>query len=353
MHSVNSGSLHGTFPFDISSNSSLALSPLKGGFNKQPCTFEDGWLIELIYKSAVSCQRTVFDFAIKELEKLYQEIISFEDLRLKKLYPLVLAFVPRQRLLFNALPDHMTSALDSLVGTRIDEDTLQTLIDEMIRDRSSDRLKKSQSHRSSIMNRSRVKAVTESTEAEVEKIEQVHGSPFDSSLILRSKVLELKPTGFGSIVGASWKLALAVVTRQGNLHVFELPTANTTSSLEQSPAEAFRSLYPAMNFDSQSDWVRKLEISRKLTPFKTLNLRYCKMSVLGVRASRNREVEVMEEQTRARNNFFGKSILKAVKDGGQRPAKCTVRLPSSMEANQWASMLQKTKSKLTKKKSRK
>lgn len=345
IHTVGSASLHGLIP-EVSSKASADQSPIKTTFRRLDSigSIEDGWLIELLYKSAISYQKSVFRFAPPELDKLYKEISIFEEKRLRKLHPLMMAFVPRQHRLFDALPDHMKGVLDDLVGFRIDEESLQAHIDEILRDRSSDRLKKSEKHRSSIMNRSRLKAVKDTPET-VEEIERLYGSPYFSSLILLSKVVELKPFGFSGIVNNSWRFAMVVVTNEGNFHVFMMPR-EADSPLEQSPLEAFRSLYPAMQFETQRDWVRKLEIKRRLTPSITLNLRRCNMHVSTIR---NSELEVEEEEVQNRSSFFGKKILKAVKDGGQRPTKCTVRLPSANDASQWAGILRKTKKDLIKK----
>lgn len=340
-HSVGSVSLHGLIP-EVSSNAS-GQSPIKSTFRELDSigSIEDGWLIELLYKSAISCQKNVFRFAKPELDRLYQEISIFEEKRLRKLHPLMMAFVPRQSRLFDALPDHMKGVLDDLVGFRIDEESLQTHIDDTLRDRSSDRLKKSEKHRSSIMNRSRLKAAKNTPES-VDEIERVYGSPFFSSLILLSNVVELKPFGFSGMVNNAWRYAIVLITKAGYFHVFMMPR-EVESPLDQSPLEAFKSLYPAMQFETQQDWVRKQEIKRRLTPSITLNLRMCDIRVSSL------ELELTEEEVQHRSSFFGKKILKAVKDGGQRPTKCTMRLPSANGATQLAEILQKTKKDLLKK----
>lgn len=347
VQSAGSGSFHGFLTprsdNDVSVSPSTQSSLAKNNF-KQLEGLEDGWLIELLYKAAARNQRLIFDVACKELEKVYKEIVVFEELWVRKLHPLMVAFVPRQQRVFVSLPDHMKPALENLVGLRIDGESLQAHIDELIRDRSSDRLKKSQKSRSSIMNRSRLNAVKDTPDAEVEYIERLIGYPFDSSLILMSKVAELKPSGLGKIVNNSWKASLLIVTQEGNFHVFELPGVEV-SVIGLSPAEAFRFLYPAMTFDSFDSWVqrRKYEMVRRLTPAVSLNLRRCKV---GVSRMIGREFEIMEEEVQTRNSFFGENIIKAVKEQ-QRPTKCTLRLSSAQDTSEWVGMLEKNMQGLT------
>eukprot|EP00980_Cylindrotheca_fusiformis_P007719 scaffold1638_cov120-Cylindrotheca_fusiformis.AAC.2 len=338
-HSTGSTSLQGLIP-EVSSNASAGLSPIKTTFRQLDSvgSIEDGWLIELLYKSAVSLQKSVFRLAQPELDKLYKDISVFEEKRLRKLHPLMMAFVPRQRRLFDDFPDHMKGVLDDLVGFRIDEESLQTHIDETLRDRSSDRLKKSEKHRSAIMNRSRLKAAKETPES-VEEMERLYGSPFFSSMILLSHVVELKPFGFSGMVNNSWRFAMIVVTTEGYLHAFMMPR-EAESPLDLSPLEAFRSLYPPMEFEKQEDWARKHDIKRSLTPSITLDLRRCNIYVYDL------ELEVTEGELQTRNNFFGKNILKAVKDGGKGPTKCTMRLPSANDVSYWGGVLQTTKNDL-------
>lgn len=340
-HSVGSTSLHGMIP-DSASVASNGTSPIKSKFKQLGTlgSIEDGWLVELIYKSAISCQKTVFEMAETELNKLYKEICIFEEKRLQKLHPLMTAFVPRQRRLFSAMPDALKDVLDDLVGMRIDEESLQAKIDDTLQNRSRDRLAGSQKHRSSIMNRSRLKTVKDTPEV-VNDIERLYGSPFFSSMIVLSKMLELKPFGLGGIVKSAYKLALVVVTSDGNFHVFQMPY-RADASLDQSPLEAFRLLYPPMQFESSADWRRKADITKQLTPSVSLDLSTCNIRVSNIQ---KREIVVVEkkEEVQQRNSFFGKKILKAVKDGGQGPTKCTLRLPTPADAAEWADELTKTK----------
>lgn len=309
-------------------------SPLVKGTFRQLGGVEDGWLIEMYYKSAVEYQKSVYQSATKELEIIFRKVADLEELRFRKLHQIMLAFVPRQRRLFVELPEHLKNVLNDLVGLRIDEDLLQSQINESIRDRSHNHLKKSSTHRSSIMNRSRLKETSEVDD--IEDIESKLGSPFDSSMIVLSNVVELKPGGLGSIVNAAWKVALAVVTSSGNFFLFEIPDG--ANWMGRTPAEAFRALYPPMKFDSEKSWTagRKFDIVRTFTPILMLDMRKCNMTISKMR---QRQFDVAEEGS----HIPGSRFLNAVNAGQQRAKKCTLRLPSASDALDWVVELEKAK----------
>jgi hypothetical protein len=249
---------------------------------------------------------------------------------------LMLAFAPRQRRLFNQLPDHLKVVLENLEGLRIDEESLQKILDESVKDRSRDHLKGSTAHKSSILNRSRVNAQPDAVENEVEEMESKFGSPFASPMILLSKVVELKPTGLKSLVTTVWKPALAVVTSEGNILVFEL------SEVAKTPTEAFKSLYPPMSFDDPNTWVtgRKAEIIKALTPAVSLKLTHSSLLLPPMRKS---QLEITEERAPLPVGGTATSrLMNAVKSTGQQ-TKCTLRVPTATEANEWANLLERTK----------
>jgi hypothetical protein len=271
-----------------------------------------------------------------ELGNLFQEITTLEEKRFRKLHQLMLAFAPRQRRLFNQLPDHLKVVLENLVGLRIDEESLQKMLDESVRLRSRDHLKDSTAHKSSILNRSRINAQPDSPENEVEDMEKTFGSPFASPMILLSKVVELKPTGLKGLVNTMWRPALAVVTSEGNILVFE------TSEIAKTPTEAFKSLYPPMNFDNPDTWIsgRKAEIVKSLTPAVSLKLT---RSTLVIPAMRKSQLEITEEKKVVPSGGTAKArFMNAVKNRTQQN-QCTLMLPSAAEANEWANLLERTK----------
>lgn len=339
-----SGSVHG-FLTHVDDNEapivSSAQSPLVKSTFHQLGSVEDGWLIEMYYKSAVAYQRSVFGAAEMELCNLFQEITTLEETRFRKLHQLMLAFAPRQRRLFNKLPEQLKNVLENLVGLRIDEESLQKVLDESVRDRSRDHLKGSTAHKSSIMNRSRVNAPVDSAENEIEEIEKTYGSPFASPMILLSKVVELKATGLASLVNTAWKPSLAVVTSEGNMLVFETPGNPNT------PIEAFKSLYPIMNFDDQNTWVngRKYDIVKSLTPIVSLRLT---KSTLAIPQMRKNQLEITEETGAAAGSRFMNAVKSGVRQtkstlSGAQQTNCTLRLPSPSDAADWINLLERTK----------
>jgi hypothetical protein len=334
-----SGSIHG-FLTPGGENEGLIVSsvhsPLVKSTFRQLGGVEDGWLIEMYYKSAVAYQRSVCGAAEMELQNLFQEISALEEKRFRKLHQLMLAFAPRQRRLFNQLPEHLKVVLENLVGLRIDEESLQKMLDESVKDRSRDHLKGSTAHKSSILNRSRVNAQPDTADNEVEEMEANFGSPFASPMILLSKIVELKPTGLKSLVNTAWKPALAVVTSEGNILIFE------TSEVANTPTEAFKSLYPPMNFDDPATWLsgRKAEIVKSLTPAVSLKLTRSNLVISPMRKS---QLEIIEDKPQASPGGTAKSrFMNAVKSTGQQN-KCTLRVPLAADATDWANLLERTK----------
>lgn len=309
-------------------------SPLVKSTFRQLGGVEDGWLIEMYYKSAVAYQRSVFGAAEMEFRNLFQEIVTLEEGRFRKLHQVMLAFAPRQRRLFNKLPEQLNTVLENLVGFRIDEESLQKVLDEAVKDRSRSHLRGSTAHKSSILNRSRVNVQSDSAENDIEAVESTFGSPFASPMILLSKVVELKPTGLAGLVNTVWKPALAVVTSEGNILLFETPEAANT------PSEAFKSMYPPMTFENPEEWLagRKADIVKSLTPSVSLKLT---RSALVISPMRKRQLEITEEKPQAAGTAKAR-LISAVKAGTQQ-FKCTLRLPSASDATEWTNLLERTK----------
>ncbi len=323
-------------------------APMVKSTFRQLGAVEDGWLVEMYYRSAVAYQQAVFGVAEEKFGNITKSISDIEERRFRRLHEVMLAFVPRQRRHLNALPEHFKSVLNDLVGLRIDEETLQSIIDNSILDRSRDHLKRGASHRSAIMNRSKISKSRDIEEEEIERIEAVFGNPLQSSGVLLLKVVELQPGGFMSMVNTSWRTALFVVTSEGNIHVFALPDG--CSDVDQNPFEAFRALCPATDFDPTTRWLRKEELLRNLTPTVTLSMRHSTFSVPKMQQC---HVSVTEEKPHSMdNNGSGTNrfmkVMKAAADS-QRTKKCTFRLPSSSEVNEWINLLEQTKKSLSSK----
>jgi hypothetical protein len=326
--SIHGGSMHGGSMLDTDGIRSVNFR--KKGIMKQMGAVEDGWLVAQFYKIAYSYQKVAADFNIEELDKVIQKIVSIEENRLKKLHSLLSdGFFRRQLDVFSSVPNFDNSLLKMLEDFQIDAKSLEIVLD----DRCLKRLKHSQSHRSSIMNRSSVLGgITDSLE--MTNIAEEFGDPFNNSnKILLSKVVDLKkPGGLGGIVAASWTTALAVVTKYGILHVIGLPKEKGIRT-EASPLEASQALYPNLKFESANAWTvgRKREIVQTLTPVVSLNLTKCSFNISKMQ---KQEFSVSEEGDQlSRNRFFK----------GNAGGKCTMRLESGKDASEWIEILKETK----------
>jgi len=300
LHSPMGGSIHGFLtPRDNDTPiASSAANPLVKTNFRQLGKTEDGWLIEMYYKSSVSYQKSVLDLGENELTNIVKEVAKLEEERFQRLHQMMVAFVPRQRRLYVALPTHMKEILNNLVGLRIDADSLETLIDESIRDRSKNHFKRASTHRSAIMNRSRLNNAKESSEVEIDEIAKLFGDPFKGSQVLLSQMAELKPSGF-----------------------------------------AIKMLYPP-NMTSAEDWVagRKADIIKSLTPIQTLSFEKCKISSVKMH---NRLIEVVEEKSAPAKGTS--RFMNVVNAGAQRGRRCTLRLPSAVGATDMRTLLIKAK----------
>jgi hypothetical protein len=336
-HSYGGSSLHG-FLTPRGENEppivSSIHSPMVKSTFKQLGGVEDGWLVEMYYRAAVMYQRAVLDAGGIELRRLYIKIVELEETRQRRLHEVMLAFVPKQRRLVLGLPEHLNEMLENLVGLRIDEESLESIIDSSIRERTRSHFRSAYQHKSSIMNRSRLQQDKE--EADIEAIELEFGDPFESSLLRDSKVVELKPGGLGGIVNASWKVALSVITSDGNMHFFELPAS---AGATMSSQDAFKLLRPSMKFEDAASWVqgRKTDITRGLTPYETLDVSKCKITISNMR---KRQFDLLEERPGMEGKSAGSRLLNAANAQLQ---KCTLRLPSASDTAEWVALLEKIK----------
>jgi hypothetical protein len=307
---------------------SSVYSPLVKSTFKQLGGVEDGWLIEMYYRAAASYQRSVFEAGEKQLQKLQEDIVNLEERRNRRLHQIMLAFIPRQRRLFLGLPEQLKEMLDSLVGFRVDEESLNSLIDESIAERSKNRLKSSTQHRSSIMNRSKAQAISnQAATPEVESIEEGFGDPFESPQMIHCSIVEIKPFGFGSVMNNSWKVVLAVVTSHGSLLLFEVPGAESYKDI--STTDAFQKLYPNFDLSEQDSWVqgRKFELLKGLTPYFSLDLKKSHASVMKMRKL---QCEIVEDSPAGSGNRFL---------GGSSQRRCTIRLGEASETSEFVSKL--------------
>ncbi|KAL3931157.1 MAG: hypothetical protein SGBAC_011435 [Bacillariaceae sp.] len=250
----------------------------------------------------------------ENMDKLVEKIVALEEKRLSGLHKLLCTgFLQRKKNLFATFPMFSESVLKELEGVEINEESLDPFFDS----RALERLKHSQSHRSSIMNRRSV--LTGFTETlEITNSMEEFGDPFDDlNQILSSKVVELKRPGALYMMDAEWTLALVIVSKSGTFHVIQVPAGKGVTA-DTSPVLAFQSLRPNMDFSSAESWKAKskLQLLETLTPMVSLDITQC---IFQNPTLQKREVQVLVTgEQKSRNILFGTSAT----------VKCTLRLKS-------------------------
>lgn len=160
-------------------------------------------------------------------------------------------------------------------------------------------------------------------------------------MVVLSKVVGLQIRG---LVNATWKMALVVVTLEGNLVILPLPD---DAKIGCDPMEAFRSLCPAQTFDTVGNWTRTNDIAKNLTPTMILSLVHSSFSIPN--KMQPTQLQIVEE-FRGTSNGAGAGagtgrFLRAVRAAAdsQFSKKCTLRLTSASETTEWMHVLERTK----------
>lgn len=314
---------------DLSAHSIGSLGSL-GSLGEDGKTYKrsqirDAWLAEEAYNRSISTQQLALRVAYEGLDNVDKEVAIFEEIRVKKLRAILRQdYIQNLMELFEALKSIEINSLDEMMlGTNLNKDT----IEDLINNRSLDRLKQSKSHRSSIMNRSVVN-VSKNISSEVKPIETLFGSPMSSSRILLSNVVEAKKdAALGSFVIAStWKPAMAIVTNPATLHLFNLPEEVSGSEPEQKGG--FDNLYPQINYD------RQREIVSTFIPTTSLDLKMCKILIS---VHDENEIEIIEDAGKGTTNNGLISVAK------NKLKSCNLRLGSSSDALQFVKALKMQK----------
>lgn len=277
---------------------------------------QDSWLIEQSYITAIISQPSVVELAEKDFKTVLKKVVRFEENHVNTLRSIVLGngYLRMQRDLFEALPSLDKVSLQ-LEGIEISTESL----DDLLMYRSRKFLKKSQSHRSSIMNRSLIN-LNKYDDAEVEAIESVFDyKPMDSAMVLFSRLVELEKPGL--LGRTSWNMGLIVVTRIGMYHVFELSNSNFASSLE-----AFLSLLPEMDFSGSSAWQQKKEIISPV-PLISFDLKQCSIFI----GKRNKREFELVQDCGAFSKFFNTG----------KDMRCKMRLGSAKDTSEWITSLER------------
>ena len=302
-----------------------------GGTNHNNGSNEDTWLIEVSYNHAVLSQKSLLSNAEKAFVGIQQEIASFEESRVNNLRSIVqFGHVQKQQKLLESLPhEGFQSALENLTDISVTSEGVEDLLSRY----AHTSLKLSTSHRSSILNRSKVSSREEEEVIGLQYIEREFGSPLKSSTILMVKVMEIKSLGIGRIMRPSWKGALVVISKQGHFSAFQVSNMLISDkSKSYSPLEVFEAMQPTIENDTSSKtWrERKEALIGGFQPVFSRNLKYCDFVAGNVEGN---EVEVIEEAGETKSKLLFSNSSSRVTN------KCTLRLGSEDDAREFLSKL--------------
>jgi len=310
-------------------------------------TKSDAWFVQQSYGHAVLLQKNYLETLRSKMDGICNRAVTLESYRLREVRSVLMdGFYKRQKELFQQLPLFENEMVKNMTDARIDEDSLE----EILHNRSKTRLKYSQSHRSSIMNRSSLNNHLQSDA--VPSIEGEFGTPLESSHVLLATVVEVQRfgTSLSSFVSVAWRRALAVVLDTEIVCFLELPKVQAHNGKE-STEEAFHSLRSEVQFDA-STRRKRLDFIGRLDPFLTWQLSKCSVDISNIQ---DKIVEVTEVGRRLSSvNLFslGKnadSDNANDNDGGsstQVETKYSLRFYSAADASKWLGAFEKTKRKL-------
>lgn len=314
-------------------------------------TKSDGWFIQQSYSHSVLLQQNYLLGLKEKMDEIGKRVKKLEHYRLREVRSILLdGFYKKQLELFEQLPLFENEMVKNMTDAKIDEDSLE----EILHDRSKTRLKFSQSHRSSILNRSSLQ-IAKQLEPAVASIEGEFGSPLDSAAVLLATVVELQRSGttLSSFVSVSWKRTLAVVLDTEIVCFLELPRAPYQAEKE-SAEDAFHSLLPDVQFGTKTTRRKKQDLLGSLGPFLSWRLSKCSVDISNIQ---DRIVEVTEVGRRMSSPnllLLGKRGDGSGDDNNgdgdgsstQVETKYSLRFSSAADASKWLGAFEKTKGKL-------
>lgn len=229
---------------------------------------EDSWLVEHSYKTAVSYQVSILSSTSNNFCRIRKQIASFEETRINGLRSILLfCYVQQQQQLLASLPQKFQELLECVKGIPIgieSESANGLLTHRFLGDENDDDNE-------------------DSDLTKVQRIEDLFGNPLKSPTILMLKVLEIKTGGLGGLMSNSWKMALVIISKKGDFHVFAVPNtnANGQNTIGNSgiSLEVFRSLYPETPSFERKNQGKKHSIIDKLVPVLSTNLKHCSFDI--------------------------------------------------------------------------
>jgi hypothetical protein len=292
----------------------------------------DVWIVEMHYRVAVAYQSFAWEKASSELSRLFSSMKETECVRRMNVREYLVAFMQRQERLFVSLPDIHTPVLKELVGRDMDRATLEATVQTNIRKRAE---------------RLAIEEAKKKKEPDVPKslegANEQEGnftlqSPLQSELMSKARVVERK--GIGMI--SSWKLSLAVITKDGFLHLFDLPAGKV--SLGTPPEIAFQTLTPKVQVPTTESLTNRKSLPPttnfvkgwcdNLTPSESMVLPNCSIS----QPRSGREGAAFEIQEAIFNTGASKMFGKTTST-----KKLTLRTINKKETQDWITALKSQK----------
>jgi hypothetical protein len=288
----------------------------------------DVWLVEMHYRVAVDYQTATWDKGSAELSKLFTSMKDAECQRRINLREYLLTFVQRQQRLFLSLPEVHTPVLQDLAGRQMDPAAVEEQVQQAIRKRAHMLQRQAKDEQASVATPPPPPGLTGVNEEEGNfKID----SPLTSGLLCRAKVIEKRSSGMMQ----GWKTALAIVTADSFLHLFDLPSSNIKPGT--APEVAFQSLVPQIQVPATGG-VKSTKIlsgfaDHPLTPSDSLALANCSITT-SIQDIKWCSFEVTEKvYNKGASKVFSKTAMKSFK----------LRMLTRGEMEEWISVLQAQK----------
>ena len=234
-------------------------SPVSSSIRKLS-TVKDVWVRESLYRAAVQHQAKVWQTCLGLLSKMNDAMKEIELERSVKLHAMLMDFLPGERRMFMGLPAVPQPVMEKLLALREDESKIEENIDEALHKRSRIVLRIDNDQRSSIMNRSRCVAPDLSGAIDKPPLDAL----FQTDMMRFWRVVERR-------VGLKvWKPALAVVTADYYLHLFDV-SSHPDITVGSSPEDAFEKLLPHHEFPTSQE-SRTDKLLKDLYPTESINL---------------------------------------------------------------------------------
>jgi hypothetical protein len=182
----------------------------------------DRWLAEAYYRNSARMGKVIWMKARRDYQDLFAEIIEFDVNRRNRMREILLSFLPRRRRLFETAGDALVPvSLMKVPFTRQEQIGKEEdqAIEETLQRLSRSKLKDVNQHRSTVINRSLAVQKELWDDSALDHFNPQYcpaalGNDLsESAYVEERKIFEVR-------IGAEWKLALGVLTRDHYLHIF-------------------------------------------------------------------------------------------------------------------------------------